>query len=80
MIDKDDQFESRVDGFHFLALGGRPGTGLRAIGQAVRVRLGAEGFGNAADNDVHAPTRGCAVRVPRETKRPRDLLDQRAQS
>ncbi len=84
----NEQFEERDDGIYFLVLGGKPGTDLSAIGQAIRERLEAEGSANAnvADCDFHAPTLACAVcargsnenacSCGPETENPLDVVDQ----
>ncbi len=53
-------------------LGGKPGSGLRAIGQVVHERLVEQGFAvaNVADNDFHEPTQDCAVCAQRNREQP----------
>ncbi len=72
MTEKEGQLDRRDDGIHFLMLGGKPGSGLRAIGQEVHERLVEQGFpvANAADNDFHEPTHDCAVCAQRNREQP----------
>ena len=72
MTEKEGQFDHRVDGIHFLLIGGKPGSGLRAIGREIHERLADQGFAVAivAGNDFHEPTRDCAVCAQRKVEKP----------